>query len=92
MPRSKGAAKSFAQFHGRPSDKTVRVNVPTLKMPARMFALGKLREIVYERPDDKTPYLHKFRKPFALLCSDARGRRLYIVGGGFKVTPRGIVR
>jgi hypothetical protein len=57
-----------------------------------LFVLGDLVAIVYRRPGERIPYEHVFSKPLAKLCSDSRGRRLYIVAGGYRVTSRGIVK
>jgi hypothetical protein len=57
-----------------------------------LWSLGDLVAIVYKRPGEKVPYEHVFKSPRAKLVTDARGRRLYIVGGGYRVTSRGIVR
>lgn len=91
--RRKGNPEAWAlyeAFHGREPRELVKARVPA--MPAKLWALGRLHSVVYERPGERTPYEHVFHKPKPLLCSDASGRRLYIVGGGYKVRHVGIVR
>jgi hypothetical protein len=88
--KSKTVRKSYAEFHGRKPAKAIRRTIPN--PPAQAFLLGEVREIVYKRPGEPTPYLHKFKRPYALLVSDAKGRHLFLVGGGYRVTARGIVR
>lgn len=57
--------------------------------------LGELRGLFYRRwgalPEAPRTYLHFFRRPRPLLVRDLTGRRLYIVGGCYRVTRRGIV-
>jgi hypothetical protein len=84
------AARAFRAFHGH--GPTTRRKMSYTVPKGTLFALGDLIEVVYKRPGDKVPYQHRFKKPFAKLCTDARGRRLYIIGGGYRVRSVGIVR
>ena len=55
--------------------------------------LGSLRALIYtaDRRGCGHPrtYIHFMETPPLLAC-DARGRQLYIIGGRYRVTPRGI--
>ena len=55
--------------------------------------VGELRGLIYRarRAPGEAPqnYVHFFRRP-PLLATDAGGQRLYVVGGQYRVTKRGI--
>jgi hypothetical protein len=65
----------------------------TRVIPPVVVELGELAGLIYRT--DKTgcgrpqTYIHLMRHP-PLLVSDARGRRLFIVGGSYHVTGHGI--
>jgi hypothetical protein len=56
--------------------------------------VGELRGVIY-RPfralNGEAPknYVHFFQRP-PVLAADPAGRRLYIIGGRYRLTPRGI--
>lgn len=62
-------------------------------MPGRedVRDIGALRGVIYTRGDGaaKRTYVHFMEDPPRLAC-DAQGRQLYVVGGSYRVTPRGI--
>jgi hypothetical protein len=65
-----------------------QVTIPDVRM-----YLGELRGLIYrsdrgQRGRPRT-YVHFFETPANLTC-DARGRQLYIQGGRYRVTTRGI--
>jgi len=86
---SKRLRKSYERFHEKPVEKYRRVSIP--ETPKEMMALGEAVGVLYKIPGERTPYLHKFRAKKPTLATDARGRRLYFVGGSYRVTSRGIV-
>jgi len=53
--------------------------------------LGALRGVIYTRDQDGTQrtYIHFMDDPPRLAC-DARGRQLYVLGGSYRITRRGI--
>ena len=86
------AAKKYTQFQwGKPVDKVFEVKRPCAK--GNMYFLGHLTGITYrtEKNDGEIiDYVHDFKEPFAVLCADETDT-LFIVGGGYKIEPRGIV-
>lgn len=63
-------------------------------IPARLVKLGEIPELVYASDKwggKKQTYLHKTGRPRPLLCTDPDGKRLFIIGGGVRVTKRGLV-
>lgn len=62
-------------------------------MPRVMVRLGELRGLIYrsDRGQCGSPrtFIHFMEKPPALAC-DPAGRQLYILGGKYRVTRRGI--
>jgi hypothetical protein len=58
-----------------------------------MTAVGELRGVIYCKPglpgEAPKNYVHFFKRA-PLLAADAMGRRLFIIGGHYRVTPRGI--
>lgn len=88
-PKAKRARRQYAAFHRQGVESERRTTRPA-RIPAVVWALGDLVEVVYKRPDGYE-YKHSFRRPFAKLCYSPKTRRLYIVGGGYVVQARGIV-
>lgn len=92
------AAIDFARglhlrFHGRAPERIERGRALRATPPV-LVELGELRAVVYR--SDRGPergrrrsYVHFFADPPRLL-SDPEGRRLFIHGGCFRVTRRGI--
>jgi hypothetical protein len=56
--------------------------------------MGELRGVIYRasRLPGETPrnYVHFFGPQFPVLATDPGGRQLYIIGGRYRVTKRGI--
>jgi len=90
------AARSYRGFHwGRGPEKVSRVRVPhPVRAPRVLYQLGTLRAVEYEcakGAEGPAVYRHEFRRPFPRLAADPPGRRLFVIGGGFRVEDRGIV-
>lgn len=87
----RSAATLYRQFSRMPARSIERVAHARL-MPPVVLELGRLAGLVYRsskwvgRP---RTYIHFMDDP-PRLVSDATGRRLFIVGGSYRVTPRGI--
>jgi len=82
----------YCRFSTAEPGRLLRVRHPRL-MPEAVAELGRLVGVIY-RSDRATPgqprtYLHFMRDP-PRLVSDAAGKQLYVVGGTYKVTSRGI--
>ena len=60
-------------------------------LPEVLVDLGALRGVVYTRDhgDARRTYIHFMDDPPRLLC-DTDGRQLYVLGGSYRVTRRGI--
>lgn len=82
----------FERFHRFPPPRMVRTRARRL-MPRVLVGLGQLRALVYRSnkgcPHRFQTYIHFMESPPLLAC-DAAGRQLYIVGGRYQVTDRGI--
>jgi hypothetical protein len=82
----------YREFVGRPPDRTVRVPHRRV-IPPLVVALGELVGVIYR--SDKGPaekprtYVHFMEDP-PRLVSDPGGRQLYVVGGSYRVTEKGI--
>jgi len=87
----RSAASLYQQFTRMPARSIERVTHARL-MPPVVLELGRLAGLVYRsskwvgRP---RTYIHFMDDP-PRLVSDVTGRRLFIVGGSYRVTPRGI--
>ena len=87
----RSAATLYQQFTRMPARSIERVAHARL-MPPVVLELGRLAGLVYRsskwvgRP---RTYIHFMDDP-PRLVSDVTGRRLFIVGGSYRVTPRGI--
>lgn len=83
-------AEEFERFHwGRKARKKRKVKVRT---PKKAYELGKIREIAYEtkKGREHAIYCHEFDPPYPTLTADDRGRLGPILGGGYRITARGI--
>ncbi len=91
-PVDAAAARLFRTFHTHPADRVVIRRHPRL-VPPVVSRLGSLQGIIY-RSDKGTPgrernFIHFLTDPPELVC-DPTGTRLFIVGGSYRVTGRGI--
>lgn len=82
----------FRLFHCFPAPRIVRRPCPRV-IPRVLVKLGRLKGVIYssDRGEQNCPktYIHFMEEP-PLLVSDTRGRQLYIIGGRYRVTRRGI--
>jgi hypothetical protein len=90
-PSVESAAALYRAFTRRPVQSIERISHARL-MPPVVVELGRLAGLVYRsskwvgRP---RTYIHFMDDP-PRLVSDTSGRRLFIVGGSYRVTARGI--
>ena len=82
----------YHQFNQFPAGRIKRVTHNRL-MPPVVVELGELAGLIYRsdkwQPSKKRSYIHFMETP-AQLVSNVQGTQLYIVGGDYRVTPRGI--
>lgn len=86
------AVKKFRRFTG--TNPTAVDRVPTPELPPVAFKVGECLGVMYEavRDGERDKYLHRFKKKARphLACSPD-GRQLYLLGGAYRFTDRGIV-
>lgn len=86
------ADRLFRIFHRFAPWRAVRAS-HSRQVPGVLVDLGRLRGLIYvsDRGCRGVPrtYIHFMRSRPRLTC-DTGGRQLYIVGGRYRVTPRGI--
>ena len=86
------AQSKFVEIRHRRPDQVVRSSCDRI-IPRVLVQLGELRGVIYasDRSGDgvKRTYIHFMERPPMLACN-ARGDQLYIIGGGYRVTRRGI--
>ena len=86
------AVELFRQFHCFPPQRLIR-SKQERAIPRVLTHVGQLRGLIYRsdrgQPGRPRSYVHFFEN-LPLLASDPRGRQLYILGGSYRVTPRGI--
>ncbi len=83
------ATATYESFHEGRAE-AVRVLIPL--PPAAMWSLGPLIEVTYEAERDEgeiVHWMHRFDSPPQLAYDDTRAQ-LWIVGGDYEVTQRGI--
>lgn len=83
----------YSAFHGRVPDALTVMTVEKEIMPDVVAELGPLTAIEYRvtlSSGEKVTMRHTFGRQKPLLVCDADGKGLWIVGGKFKVTERGI--
>lgn len=86
------AEAMYAAFHEEDAEGGTMVNIPV--PPKMVWQLGKVLSIAYETTIDgkKVSYEHEFtrgRGPYLAVSTD--GKDLFLAGGKFKVTERGII-
>jgi hypothetical protein len=88
----KTAHELFERFHSFAPPKTLRRQCPRL-MPKVLVNLGELRGLIYRSDKEQCgrprTFIHFMETP-PLLASDPEGKQLYIIGGNYRVTSRGI--
>jgi hypothetical protein len=86
------ACKTFQQFHCFSPEQIDRVPYRRI-IPKVLVRIGELRGLIYrsDRGQKGRPrtFVHFLESPTALAC-DPSGRQLYVLGGNYRVTPRGI--
>jgi hypothetical protein len=84
--------KRFGIFHNFPAGRVIRISCRRA-IPKVLVHLGSLRALVYSsdrgEPGCPKTYIHFMETPPRLAC-DPEGRQLYILGGRYRVTSRGI--
>ena len=90
-PDGRLARSLFRRWSGFPADLVWRSRRP--RPPPVLVQLGRLRGVIYSsdkgRRDRVRTYIHFMEKP-PILASDPAVRQLFIVGGNYRVTERGI--
>lgn len=85
-------ADLLERFKGHDAEVIGTVDIPEL--PAAVGAIGELDGVLYTtvRDGKVEKYIHRFRaKDRPLLCVSPDGRQLYVIGGAYVFTERGIV-
>lgn len=86
------AADLYERFTGHPGDDIVEFPRPTI--PDALVEIGECDGILYTTVRDgrTEKYIHKFKKSARpLLCSTPDGSALFLLGGEYDFTERGIV-
>lgn len=86
------AANLYERFSGHEAEECGRIRVPP--MPKVGVAIGKIDGVLYTTVRDGRleKYIHKFHagdEPLFVVAPD--GKQLYLVGGRYDFTERGIV-
>lgn len=91
LDRQQQLAQQFSDFHW--GDDVSGYVQATHGSESVLWQLGELRSVVYRaRKDGRLfDWHHDFRRHRPLLCSGEDPSQLYIVGGGYTVSARGIV-
>lgn len=86
------AARRFERFTGHNADSAQKIKV--LPLPKVMLAIGDCDAILYTTIRDGVieKYKHTFKKNSRpLLAASHDGKRLFLLGGAYTFTARGIV-
>lgn len=86
------AVARFEAFHGHDAMEVIAIDFP--KNPRALYTLGELDTIAYNAIIDgeRSLYVHKFKKKSRpLLCGNSDGTQLFLIGGSYSITDRGIV-
>lgn len=86
--------EQFRKFHDFMPSQVEVLKLDTLSMPRIVAYLGELEAVTYrsDKWDGKErSYIHHFKKgDRPILATDSEGRRLFVVGGSFRVKAQGI--
>ncbi len=86
------AATLYSEFTGHDDPRLTKILIPS--MPKAVLAVGQIDGILYSTVRDGVPekYIHRFKKNCRpLLGASPDGKQLYMIGGSFTFTDRGIV-
>lgn len=91
----KTASQNYTKYHwGVDPDKLILLDKRII-IPSNLIMLGVLKGVLYQTTkkgdNPNTVYMHTFKDPCPYLASDEKMRNLYIIGGSYKIEPRGIV-
>lgn len=82
----------YQAFNGFEPSRVEKVHHPRV-IPPVVVELGELMGLIYRsdkgQPGQPQTYIHRMENP-PRLVSNIEGTQLYIVGGSYHVTPRGI--
>lgn len=85
------ALRLFEDFTGHQGKPVAKTHV---SLPKTAMVVGRLDGVLYTtvRDGEKEKYIHRFKARSApILAASADGRQLFILGGEFRFTERGIV-
>jgi hypothetical protein len=84
---AQGLFEAFAGF----APPRVAIRRVDRTIPEVLVDMGALRGVVYTKDlgGTKRTYIHFMDDPPRLMC-DAEGRQLYVLGGSYRITRRGI--
>lgn len=85
------AAALYTDFTGHTDPQLTKVSVP--QIPKAVVAIGQIDGIMYSTVRDGVAekYIHRFRKNSRpLLTAAPDGKQLYVIGGSYNFTDRGI--
>ncbi len=82
------AKRLYRKFHDAPPGRLDRVNLPVHDV---VLKIGECTHVAY-RTEDGENYIHRFKKGSrAVLAVSPDGKQLYLIGGRYEFTDRGIV-
>lgn len=89
-PQLAQARRLFEAFAGFRAPRLVTRTIDRM-LPRVLVDMGALRGVVYSKDHGgtKRTYIHFMDDPPRLMC-DADGRQLYVLGGSYRITQRGI--
>lgn len=82
----------YENFTGHDGDEIARVTKPVI--PDTMAVIGEVDGIMYStvREGELEKYVHKFSKNSRpLMCISPDGKQIYMIGGSYDFTDRGII-
>jgi hypothetical protein len=85
------ARRLYETFYGSEPAQTRRERFNRI-VPSVLVDLGSLRGLIYSKRTGDGPmrtFIHFMENPPRLVC-DAAGRRLFVIGGSYRITRRGI--
>jgi hypothetical protein len=92
VPAVERAARLYERFTGHKGQVVARITKP--RYPDAVTVIGECDGVLYTtvRDGEIESYIHRFKsKARPLLCVDQDGKTLYLLGGAYRFTDRGII-
>lgn len=86
------ARNLFRAFHGRAATANEVIVIDPSRKPIVALEVGALNALTYRAKGSGELFEHQFEKPFGKVFVSYDGAQVFVIGGGYRFTPKGFVR